>query len=59
MVIISGKLSKALAISTWLKSNGLVHEHDYTWHLLSANRQIVFLCQDPKWETVIVMKYDH
>ena len=55
----AGKLSKALAISTWLKSKGLVHEQDYSWHLLSANRQIVFSFQDPKWESMLVLKYDH
>ena len=58
MVIINGKAAKALEISSWLKSKGLVHEQDYTWHLLSANKQIVFSFQDPKWESMLVLKYD-
>ena len=59
MVIINGKTAKALEISTWLKMQGLVHDRDYTWHLLSADKQIVFLFHDPKWESILVLKYDH
>ena len=59
MVIVNGKAAKALEISGWLKSKGLIHEQDYTWHLTSANKQIVFSFQDPKWESILVLKYDH
>lgn len=59
MVIINGKTSKALAISNWLKTQGLVYGRDYTWHLLSANKQIVFSCQDSKWESILILKYDY
>ena len=58
MVIINGTTSKALAISAWLKSKGLVHGQDYTWHSVTADKKIVFSCRDSKWETIIVLKHD-
>jgi len=53
MIIIKGDIKKGIEISFWLKSQGLTHDKDYTWHTKSRTREhpydcVVFAVKDSK-----------
>lgn len=62
MVIVKGDFKRGIEISQWLKEKGLVHQKDYTWYRRSKNDKhpydcLVFDFYDPKWETMLMLKY--
>jgi len=62
MIIIKGDIKKGIEISFWLKSQGLTHDKDYTWHTKSRTREhpydcVVFAVKDSKWESAIALRY--
>lgn len=62
MIIVKGNFHTGLEISDWLRSQGLVHEKDYTWYRRSKSKEheydcVVFTVADPKWETLIGMRW--
>lgn len=57
MIRLPGTLKKALKISHWLKERGYKHQEDYIWQQDSARRQVIFVCTDPKLETLIALKW--
>ena len=61
-IILKGGFKTGLEISKWLKERGLVHDQDFTWYRRSRNDQhpydcVVFDLKDPKWETMITLKW--
>lgn len=62
MITIKGDIKKGIEVSFWLKSQGLVHEKDYTWHTKSRTRDcpydcVVFITKDSKWESMIGLMF--
>jgi len=57
MIRISGKLSKAMEISQWLKERGYQHDVDFSWRLESSIGIIVFACKDERMETLIALQW--
>lgn len=57
MIKLSGRVSRALKISKWLKDKGYKHGVDFSWRLDSANDQIVITCKNQKMETLIALQW--
>jgi hypothetical protein len=62
MLVLKGDFKKGMKISNWLKEKGLEHSRDYTWYRRSKNDIdpedcVVFLFKNPKWETMVLLKW--
>jgi hypothetical protein len=62
MIMIPGDLKKGLTISRWLRAQGLRLDQDYTWYRKSRDDackydRLVFYFADPKWRSLIIMKF--
>lgn len=58
MILLDGKDAiDALKISKWLQEQGFKHDQDYIWYQQGRERQVVFICNDAKIETLIGLKF--
>lgn len=59
MIEINGNFSRGIAISRWLKAQGLEHNRDYTWHRKygATKDRLIFEFNDPQWESMVALKW--
>lgn len=63
MIEIPGDFEKGLAISQWLKDQGLIQYQDYVWQRRDRigwnwpQDCVIFETIDPQWETAIAMRW--
>lgn len=57
MIRIPGGVGEALVVSKWLKDKGYKHDQDYNWHCDCLDNTVIFVCNNQKLETMIVLKW--